>query len=81
MTAIIKTFLEAFLGAFTGALLDWLRDRDAARAHEEIGARRVEAAQQKDALDAVREKQQIEDDIARLSPDERRRRLQQWERP
>lgn len=81
MSAIIKLFFEAFLGALTGAFRDWQRDRAAERAHQEIGARRVENAQQKGALDAVRKQKEIEDDIARMPADDRRRRLQQWERP
>lgn len=81
MTAILKLFFDAFLGALAGAFRDWQRDRAAERAQQEVGARRVESAQQKEAIDAVRQKQQIEDDIARLPPEQRRERLQRWERP
>ena len=75
MLASLASLILGALGKIVSDLVaEWRRDQ----ALREAGARSVENAQLKEATDAVKAKAQVADDVARLSPDERRRWLQRW---
>jgi hypothetical protein len=77
---VLSALASALLGAFAKLLVDlvesWRRDQ----ALREAGARTVENAQQQGVIDAVKTKAAVADDLARLTPDQRRERLQRWAR-
>lgn len=78
MTAILKLLLDAILGALTSAFMDWRKDVDRIKAHEDLRQKQVEDAQKGAVIDAVKERKAIEDDVARMSDDDVTRELQQW---
>jgi len=75
MLASLASLVLGALGKIVSDLVaEWRRDQ----ALREAGARTVENAQLKEVTNAVKTKAAVADDIARLSPDERRRWLQRW---
>lgn len=75
MLASLASLVLGALGKIVSDLVaEWRRDQ----ALREAGARTVENAQQQGVIDAVKTKAAVADDLARLTPDQRRERLQRW---
>lgn len=78
MSAILKLFLDAILGALASAFADWRKDVDRIKAHEDLRQKTVEDAQKGAVIDAIRDRKKIEDDVARMPDDDVTRELQRW---
>ena len=75
MLASLASLVLGALGKIVSDLVaEWRRDQ----ALREAGARTVENAQQQGVIDAVKTKAAVADDLASLTPDQRRERLQRW---
>ena len=81
MLTALKIFADALFGVFATAFLDWMKDRDRVQSHEDLGRKTVEDAQKAEALDAVKTRKQVEDDVGRLSDDAVLERLRPWAKP
>jgi hypothetical protein len=80
MLTFLKVFADSLLGVFATAFLDWMKDRDRVQAHEDLGRKTVEDAQKAEALDAVKTRNKVEDDVGRLSDDAVLERLRRWQK-